>query len=227
MFICCHQGTGSIFRHLYSWKISTLKALTSGKSQIYLFGTKTVQLFIRTSDAQNARWRCSILRGILNNRYYYWMEEKDELMPLPEAEYEYMERKVVKVSSDYHIHFDNSYYSVDKTYLHRQVIVAATAGKHITSMEGQLLAEWPRAQYHGQWYTNPQHLPANLNEMAEWNSAYFIRKAMTIGPNTTEVIKQVLKCRPTTCVRAFSASPPVTANRRWKCVVKGLWNSKR
>lgn len=131
-----------------------------------------------------------------NNRYYYWMEEKDELMPLPEAEYEYMERKVVKVSSDYHIRFGNSYYSVDKAYLHRQVIVAATAGKvHITSMEGQLLAEWPRAQYHGQWYTNPQHLPANLNEMAEWNSAYFVRKAMTIGPNTTEVIKQVLKCR--------------------------------
>ena len=31
--------------------------------------------------------------------------------------------------------------------------------------------------------------------MAEWNSAFFIRKAMTIGPSTTEVIKRILKCR--------------------------------
>ena len=31
--------------------------------------------------------------------------------------------------------------------------------------------------------------------MAEWNSAFFIRKAMTIGSSTTEVIKRILKCR--------------------------------
>ena len=131
-----------------------------------------------------------------NSRYYYWVEEKEELMPLPSEEYEYMERRIVKVSPDYHIRFDNAYYSVDKAYVHQQVIVAATDSiVRISSKQGTFLAEWPRAKYKGQWSTNPQHLPAHFKDMAEWNSGYFVQKAMTIGPNTTEVIQRVLKCR--------------------------------
>ena len=37
-------------------------------------------------------------------------------MPLPSMHYEYMERKTVKVSSDFHVRFDNAYYSVDKAF---------------------------------------------------------------------------------------------------------------
>ena len=33
-------------------------------------------------------------------------------MPLPSMHYEYMERKTAKVSSDFHVRFDNAYYSV-------------------------------------------------------------------------------------------------------------------
>ncbi len=131
-----------------------------------------------------------------HNRYYYWMEEKEALLPLPAVEYEYMERRMAKVSPDFHVRFDNAYYSVDKAYVHQQVIVAATDSiVRISTRQGKPLAEWPRAQYKGQWFTDPNHLPANFKEMAEWNSAFFIRRAMTIGPHTTEVIKRILKCR--------------------------------
>ena len=44
-----------------------------------------------------------------HNRDYYWEEEKLELMPLPSMHYEDMERKTVKVSSDFHVRFDNAY----------------------------------------------------------------------------------------------------------------------
>lgn len=131
-----------------------------------------------------------------HDRYYYWKEEKEELLPLPANEYEFMERRLAKVSPDYHVRFDNAYYSVDKAYVHQQVIIAATESVvRISSKQGKPLAEWPRAKYKGQWSTDPQHLPANFRDMAEWNAAFFIRKAMTIGPNTTEVIKRILKCR--------------------------------
>ena len=124
------------------------------------------------------------------------MEEKEELLPLPAVEYEFMERRMAKVSPDFHVRFDNAYYSVDKTYVHQQVIVAATERLvRISSKQGNLLAEWPRAKYKGQWFTDPNHLPAHFKDMAEWNSGFFIRKAMTIGPNTTEVIQRILKCR--------------------------------
>ena len=52
-----------------------------------------------------------------HSRYFFWMEEKAELHPLPQEEYHFMERSIAKVSSDFHIRFDNAYYSVPKEYL--------------------------------------------------------------------------------------------------------------
>ena len=131
-----------------------------------------------------------------HNRYYYWEMEKQELMPLPSMHYEYMERKMAKVSSDFHVRFDNAYYSVDKAFLHRSVSVGATATRvRIYSMEGELLSDWPRATRAGEWMTDPKHLPDSFKESSEWNGPYFMRKSMTIGPNTEKVIDRILHSR--------------------------------
>lgn len=47
----------------------------------------------------------------------------------------------------------------------------------------------------GQWSTDPSHLPANYRELSEWNGTYFTQKAMTVGPNTVEVIRRILASR--------------------------------
>lgn len=97
-----------------------------------------------------------------HNRYYYWEEEKLELMPLPSMHYEYMERKTAKVSSDFHVRFDNAYYSVDKAFLHKKVSIKASSSVvRIYSLTGEFLYEWPRATRKGQWSTDPEHLPEN------------------------------------------------------------------
>ena len=131
-----------------------------------------------------------------HNRRYYWEEERKELMPLPPAPYEYMERRMAKVSSDYHVRFDNAYYSVDRAYLHKEVLIRASSSTvRIFSKEGEFICEWPRATSRSQWSTDPSHLPENYREISEWNGTYFTRRAMTIGPNTTEVIKRILSSR--------------------------------
>ena len=85
-----------------------------------------------------------------HNRYYYWEEEQTELMPLPSMHYEYMERKTAKVSSDFHVRFDNAYYSVDKAFLHKKVsIEASSTVVRIYSLAGEFLCEWPRATRKG------------------------------------------------------------------------------
>lgn len=125
-----------------------------------------------------------------------WEEEKQELTPLPPEPYEYMERKMAKVSADFHVRFDNAYYSVDKAYLHKNVMIAATADSvFIYSMKGELIVRWKRALRRGEWLTDLKHLPNSYKQMSEWNAEYFIRKAMTVGPNTVKVIEQVLKSR--------------------------------
>lgn len=65
----------------------------------------------------------------------------------------------------------------------------------IFSKEGAFICEWPRATAKSQWSTDPNHLPANYRELSEWNGTYFIRKAMTVGPNTEAVIKRILASR--------------------------------
>ncbi len=131
-----------------------------------------------------------------HNRRYYWEAERKELMLLPSVPYEYTERRLAKVSSDYHVRFDNAYYSVDRTYLHKEVLIRATAvAVKIFSKERDFICEWPRVTSRGQWSTDPKHLPENYRERSEWNGAYFTRRAMTIGPNTAEVIRHILASR--------------------------------
>ena len=131
-----------------------------------------------------------------HNRYYYWEEEKLELMPLPSTHYEYMERRTATVSSDFHVRFDNAYYSVDKAFLHKKVSIKASATVvRIYSLAGEFLCEWPRATRKGQWSTNPEHLPDNYKGFTQWNGPYFIQKAQLIGKNTETVIRTILKSR--------------------------------
>ncbi|MCD8295318.1 MAG: IS21 family transposase [Clostridia bacterium] len=138
----------------------------------------------------------SPLKNREHSRIYYWGEEREELLPLPEEPYHYMQRAVAKVSNDFHIRFDNAYYSVDKAYLHKTVTIRATETRvKIYSQAGEFICEWPRATSKGQWQTNPDHLPENYKDISAWNGPYFIQRAMTIGPNTVEVISHVLKSR--------------------------------
>ena len=107
-----------------------------------------------------------------------------------------MERRAAKVSSDYHVRFDNAYYSVPKQYLHKQVLIRATATRvKIFDQAGIAVCEWPRATRKGQWMTDPAHLPQNFKGFAEWNSTYFIQKALAVGPNTVDVIRHILASR--------------------------------
>ena len=131
-----------------------------------------------------------------HNRYYYWEEEKNELMPLPSMQYEYMERRTATVSSDFHIRFDNAYYSVDKAYLHKKVSIKATSSiVRIYSLAGEFICEWPRATRKGQWSTDPEHLPENYKGFTQWNAEYFIKKASHVGEYTETVIRAILQSR--------------------------------
>lgn len=131
-----------------------------------------------------------------HSRIYYWEVERDTLQPLPAAPYEYMERRVAKVSSDYHIRFDNAYYSVGREFLHKEVLVRASASTvKIFTRDGKFICQWPRATSRSQWSTDPNHLPPDFRAYSEWNATYFIQKAMTVGPNTVEAIKRILASR--------------------------------
>ena len=103
---------------------------------------------------------------------------------------------MIQHQSDFHVRFDNAYYSVDKAYKHQKVsIKASTAVVKIYSQKGILIGEHQRATRKGQWCTNTEHLPKDYNDYREWNAEYFIRRAMTVGNSTVSVIKSILSSR--------------------------------
>jgi hypothetical protein len=135
-----------------------------------------------------------------HSRSRYWEEEKTELMPLPFTQYHYMERSAATVSSDFHVRFDKAYYSLDKKYKHQRVSISASATTvRFQTLSGELICEWPRATHVGRWSTNPDHLPENYRNTCDWSASFFLKKAMTIGPSTVEVIKRILKSRTIGC----------------------------
>jgi transposase len=133
------------------------------------------------------------LKGKDYSRFDRFLEERQALLPLPAEPYHYLERRNAKVSADFHVRFDNAYYSVPKNYVHKQVLIRATAATvRILDQNGTKLCEWPRATRKGQWQTNPEHLPQNYKNYSEWNGTYFLQKALTVGPNAVEVIRRIL-----------------------------------
>ena len=80
-----------------------------------------------------------------------YKQEFIELMPLPSEPYQYLERRTAKVSGDFHVRFDNAYYSVDKAYLHKSVMITASADTvSIYSLKGELIVRWRRAFRRGE-----------------------------------------------------------------------------
>ena len=101
----------------------TARAILSNESDIADAISETILTCWEKLEQLNRR----LLKNREHSRCYYWEEEKTALLPLPAVPYEYMEHKEAKVSSDFHVRFDNAYYSVDKAFKHQSVSVRASA----------------------------------------------------------------------------------------------------
>ena len=128
-----------------------------------------------------------------HSRAFLFSEERKELLPLPEARYQYAERREATVSSDFHIRFDNAYYSCPHGYVHRKVTLRVTASTvEIFDALGARLCAHKRAERKGQWVTDPSHLPPDFNSYRDWSPDFFERRAALVGPSTLATIKAIL-----------------------------------
>lgn len=123
--------------------------------------------------------------------------ERPALKPLPDAEYEYAEWKLVRVGIDYHVEIDKFYYSVPHALMRQQVDARITSGTIELFHKGKRVAAHQRryggARRHG---TLPEHMPPNHRNYAGWSPERFQRWGATIGPETEGLIIAILARRP-------------------------------
>jgi transposase len=121
--------------------------------------------------------------------------DKPALKPLPETPYEYAEWKHAKAGIDYHVAYDNHYYSVPHTWVGHRLDIRATAATVEIFHKGQRIASHVRAR-RGGFTTTEAHMPKSHREHRQWSPGRFLNWAREIGPATLEVVKRQLEDRP-------------------------------
>lgn len=122
--------------------------------------------------------------------------DKPALKPLPLERYQYAEWKKAKVNIDYHLVFDNHFYSVPYPYIHQAVELRATTHILECFYKGKRIAAHVRSYKRYGYSTLHEHMPEAHRVHAEWTPERMRRWAAKIGPKTAGFIEQMILSRP-------------------------------
>lgn len=122
--------------------------------------------------------------------------ERATLSPLPDQRYEIAEWQEPKVNIDYHVEFEDHYYSVPHQENRERVEVRATLTTVEILLRGNRIAAHPRSRVRGGFTTKPEHMPSSHRAHSEWTPARIIGWASTIGVSTATLVERILAERP-------------------------------
>lgn len=125
-------------------------------------------------------------------------EELDQavLLPLPERPYEFARWKNARVNIDYHVAFENHYYSVPHTLVGQEVQIRATERMLEVFHRSQQVALHPLSPVSGRFSTCADHMPGHHRFVLSQDSDFFLREAAKVGPQTAAYMTAVLRARP-------------------------------
>jgi transposase len=122
--------------------------------------------------------------------------EKPALGTLPPSRFEYAEWKRARVNIDYHIVFDEHFYSVPYALVHEEVWVRATATSIEVMRAGTRVASHKRSGQRGRHTTVHEHMPSSHRAHAEWSPSRILAWAAKTGPATRDLCDAILVERP-------------------------------
>jgi transposase len=127
-----------------------------------------------------------------SRRSLYESLDRPALKPLPVVPYEYSKFKKASVNVDYHIVYDNHYYSVPYQFRGEVVEVRATASTVEVFRRGKRIASHPRGLPDHKASTITEHRPKNHQEYGEWPPERILNWARKIGPYTAVMAETIM-----------------------------------
>ena len=121
--------------------------------------------------------------------------DKPALKPVPTKPYEFAQFSKARVHVDYHVEADGHYYSVPYTLMKQALDVRLTANTVECFHEGVRVASHIRSFLKGKHTTLAEHMPPSHKAYSQWSPGRFLNWALSIGPNTRDVIQQVLSSK--------------------------------
>jgi len=144
-------------------------------------------------DAYNNK----IMRRFAKSRTQLFEEpDKPALHPLRANKYVYRQYKQYTVRSDYHVEIDSNGYSVPFKLLGKRVDVWYSRHSVTISYQSEVVATHPRLSTPYQDSTIIEHMPLPYQYQYEkWNPGRILNWALSIGDNTTALMKKIMQSR--------------------------------
>ncbi len=118
--------------------------------------------------------------------------EKPALGPLPIDVFEHAAWKKAKLNIDYHIVYDDHFYSAPHSLIHEEIWVRATTTTIELFHRGSRVASHLRSYVQFQHTTMAAHMPVAHQKQAAWTPSRIQGWARTIGPMTEELTRAIL-----------------------------------
>lgn len=122
--------------------------------------------------------------------------DQTALRPLPAARYDLSHWQRAKVNIDYHVAFDQSFYSVPYQLIGQRVDVRATPTTVEILHQGQRVGSHVRAARPNSTVTDDAHRPQSHRLHTDWPPSRIIDWAAKNGPATAQVVEQILASKP-------------------------------
>jgi transposase len=132
--------------------------------------------------------------GKSRRELFEWVDQP-ALRPLPVSPYEFALWKKAKISIDYHVEYDDHYYSVPCHLYPADVMIRAAEKTLEIFCDGKQVALHPRTHAKGGHSTLKAHMPADHQFYGEWSPERFIHWAEKIGPETAKIVQMELNSR--------------------------------
>jgi len=118
--------------------------------------------------------------------------EKAALKPLPARPYELALWSKPTVAPDYHVAFEEHFYSVSYLLLGEKLELRATETTVEIFRRGSRVASHARSSFKGGYTTRTEHMPRGHREYAEWTPQRLIGWAKKVGPNTGALVEAIM-----------------------------------
>jgi hypothetical protein len=146
--------------------------------------------------------------------------EKGKLLPLPSQRYEFATWKKMKCAFDYHIQYEEHYYSVPYQYVGKQVEIRSTARVIEVFHEGERIASHLRCyDSYRRYISETEHMPENHKAVTGWSEERFRSWAAKVGSNTEKYIVTLMSKRDIpqqaykTCIGILNMASTVTKEK--------------
>jgi transposase len=159
--------------------------------------------FFRLEDLNHAIWE---LLEKLNHRRFKKRDgsraslfedvERAAMLPLPAEPFDMSQWSHARANIDYHVAFDDNFYSVPYRLNKQRVEVRATPTTVEIFHKGERVASHLRSHGKYQAITQNEHRPKSHQAHLEWTPSRMVHWAEQIGPNTARLIERVLSDKP-------------------------------